>query len=245
MQDKIRLRMYSILERQLRMSAKAQKLSARRLLSFLSDLRICGMSSSKSWIMKSARRRFGWALVIAGAAFVASLATGNSLVVAVVAIGIVIVLSALLSSRGERSSETDPPSKRAAGNPYSISHAWKVDQRADLAEIARGLHDKGLVLRRESESSNEVVLRGGSQFWTRLFGGYFVDPRRLPIEVELRTANGTNGGKWTVQLGVRDRLGVAARDEALEDRFAQAAGSIREAIGTQLEAIGGVEVDSA
>lgn len=203
------------------------------------------MSSSKSWILKSVRRRLGWTIVIAGAALAATLVMGNSWVAAVVAAGIVIVLSALIPDRGERASDADYPRNRAPGHPYSISHAWKVDRKADLTEIARALNDKGLGLKQESESSDEVVLRGGSQLWTRLFGGYFVDSRHLPIEVELRTANGANGGKWTVQLGVRDRLGVAVRDEALEHRLAQAAGTIREIIGAQLEAIGGVEVDSA
>jgi hypothetical protein len=106
------------------------------------------------------------------------------------------------------------------------------------------LNDKGLGLTQERESPNEVVLKGGSQLWTRLFGGYFVNLRRLPIEVELRTANGAESGKWTVQLGIRDKLGIAVRDEALEDRFALAAGNIRETIAGQLEALGGVEIDS-
>ena len=203
------------------------------------------MSSSKSWIVKSVRRRLGWTLVIAGAAVATTLVMGNSPVAAVIAFGIVIALSALIPDRGKRASGADYPSSRAPGHPYSISHAWAVDQRADLTEIARALNDNGLGLRQESESSDEVVLRGGSQLWTRLFGGYFVNPRHLPIEVELKTANGTGSGKWTVQLGVRDRLGVAVRDEALEDRLAQAAGTIREITGAQLQAIGGVEVDSA
>lgn len=203
------------------------------------------MSSSKSWILESVKRRLGWTVVIAGAAVAATLVMGNSWVAAVVAAGIVIVLSALIRDRGKRASDADYPSNRAPGHPYSISHAWKVDRRADLAEISRALNEKGLGLRQERESSDEVVLRGGSQLWTRLFGGYFVDSRRLPIEVELRTANGASSGKWTVQLGIRDRLGVAIRDEALEDRLAQAAGTIREIIGAQMEAIGGVEIDSA
>lgn len=202
------------------------------------------MSSSKSWIVKSVRRRLGWTLVIAGAAVATTLVMGNSLVAAVIAFGIVIALSALIPSRGERASDAEYPSKRAPGNPYSISHTWRVDQRADLAGIAGVLNDKGLGLTQERESPNEVVLKGGSQLWTRLFGGYFVNPRRLPIEVELRTANGAESGKWTVQLGIRDKLGIAVRDEALEDRFALAAGNIRETIAGQLEALGGVEIDS-
>jgi hypothetical protein len=176
------------------------------------------MSSSKSWIVKSVRRRLGWTIVIAGAALAATLIMGNSAVAAVIAIAVVIVLSALIPSRGERAADADYPSKRAPGTPYTISYVWKVDRKADLVEIARTLNDNGLALTQERESSDEVVLRGGSQLWTRLFGGYFVNPKRLPIEVELRTANGADNGKWAVQLAVRDKLGMAVRDEALEDR---------------------------
>lgn len=202
------------------------------------------MSSSRSWIVRSVKHRLGWTLVVAGAALVTTLAMGNSVVAAVIAIAIVIVLSAVFFGRGKRVPDTDYPNERAAGGPYTVSHAWMVDQRTDLPQIARVLNDKGLALEQESESPNQIVLRGGSQFWTRLFGGYFVDPKRLPIEVELKAANRVSNGKWTVQLGVRDRLGVAVRDEALNDRFAQAAGNIREVIGAQLEAVGGVEIDS-
>jgi len=163
----------------------------------------------------------------------------------VIAIGIVIALSALIPSRGEQAANADYQSKRALGNPYSISHVWKVDRKADLVEMARALSDRGLALRQERDSPNEVILRGGSQLWTRLFGGYFVSPKRLPIEVKLKTANGVKSGKWTVQLGIRDKLGTAVRDEALEDRFALAAGDIRDAIESQLVALGGVEIDAA
>jgi hypothetical protein len=202
------------------------------------------MSSSRSRMVQSVKYRLGWTLVIAGAALVTTLVMGNSLIAAVVAMGIVIALSALIPSRRKDASDADYLSKRAPGNPYSVSHAWQVSRRADLAELVRALNDQGLTLRQESKSSNEIVLRGGSQFWTRLFGGYFVDPRRLPIEVELTTANQADNGRWTVQLGVHDRLGMAVRDEALGDRFAQAAGNIRKAVGAQLEAMGAVEVDS-
>jgi hypothetical protein len=202
------------------------------------------MSSSKSWIVKSVRRRLGWTIVIAGAAVITTLVMGNSLVAAVMAIGIVIALSALIPSRRKRASDADYPSTRAPGSPYLISHAWNVDRRANLAEMAGALNGKGFGLTQECESSDEVVLKGGSQLWTRLFGGYFVNPKRLPIEVELRTASGADSGKWTVQLGIRDKLGMAIRDEALEDRFAQVAGSIRETIEGQLEPLGGVEIDS-
>jgi hypothetical protein len=207
--------------------------------------RMGGMSAAKTWIVKRVKRRLGWNVVIVGAALVTTFVMGNSFAAAVVAIGIVVVLSALVLRRRERPAGVDPPRERAPGAPYSVSHVWNVDRRADLTEIARDLNGEGLGLRQRSESADRVVLSGGSQLWTRLFGGYFVDPKRLPIEVELRAANGAASGNWTVQLGVRDRLGIAIRDEALGDRFALAAGNIRKTVGARLEAMGAVEVDPA
>jgi hypothetical protein len=201
------------------------------------------MSSSKAWIVQSTRRRVGWTLVIAGAAFVAALVVGDSLVAAVIAIVIVIAVGAFIPNRGTTASDADYPSERSRGTPYVVSHIWTVDQKADLSEIVRAFNETGLTFHRKAESSDEVILTSGSQLWTRLFGGYFVDSRRLPIEIHLKTLNGDPGGGWTVQLEIRDRLGVAVRDKALVDRFAQAAGSIREVVDGQLERIGGTGVD--
>jgi hypothetical protein len=85
---------------------------------------------------------------------------------------------------------------------------------------------------------------GGSQLRIRLFGGYFVEPKHLPVEVEL-AASGADGDRRIVRLGVRDRLGVAIRDEALEERLAKAAEAIRAVTAMQLAAFGAVEVESS
>jgi hypothetical protein len=102
-----------------------------------------------------------------------------------------------------------------------------------------------LNLHAKHEHQNKIVLRGGSQFWLRLIGGYFIDPKKLPVQVELKTASEPGTDQAVVQLSIRDAFGIAVRDEALEDRFALAAGNIREAIEMQLEAIGGTGAGSA
>jgi hypothetical protein len=71
------------------------------------------MSSSKIVDLKLVKRRLGWTSVIAGAALAATLAMGNSLVAAVVAVGVVIVLSALIPDRRKRASSADYSSSRA------------------------------------------------------------------------------------------------------------------------------------
>lgn len=197
------------------------------------------MSSSKSWIAQSAGRRVGWTLLVAGAAFTAVLVMGSSLVSAVIAIVTVVALSAFIPNRGAPASGSDYPRERSPGSPYMISHTWTMDRKADLQAIVRALSDKGWALHRKSGTPDEVLLTSGSQLWTRLFGGYFVDSRRLPLEIHLKAVSGDPDGPWTVQLEIRDRLGVAVRDKALIDRFAQAAGSIREVVDIQLASIGG------
>jgi hypothetical protein len=184
----------------------------------------------------------GWSLAIAGAALAAAVFTGGSLIVALIALGVVIVVSAFIPERGSEASSR--PKTRTPGQPYSISQAWKIDRRADVADLAQALEGQGLGLSQKRNFTDEVTMWGGSQLRTRLFGGYFVDRTRLPVEVQLSVSS-VDSRKWTVQLGVRDRLGVAIRDEALEDRLALAAEGIREATAAQLAPLGAVEVVSA
>lgn len=194
-------------------------------------------------ILKSIKRRLGFALVIAVVALCTAVVTGNSIVVAIVAIVVALVLGALMAGSREPSPETDRQ-KRAPGEPFSISYRWKGDRVPDLTALSQALNRAGFKLSVESESPGKIVLSGGSQLWTRLFGGYFVDPSRLPIQVELREVAAVGNGSRALELGVRDKLGVAVRDEALEDRYTQAAANIRSAVEVRLEALGGFEADS-
>lgn len=183
-------------------------------------------------ILKSIKYRLGWTIIMAGAALATTLVMGNSLISGVVALGIVVMLGVLIPRR-RRSSSADYPSNRAPGEPYSVSYSWTVRGKPDLADMVSALSQTGLVL--NSRSPDRVVLRGGSQFWSRLLGGYFVDPQRLPIEVELETTNSVNDQDCTVGLRVQDKFGIAVRDEALAERFGQAATKVRNAIEAQIK----------
>jgi hypothetical protein len=88
---------------------------------------------------------------------VTTLAMGNSFVAAVIAIGVVIVLSALIPDRGKRASDVDYPTTRPPGNPSSISHVWKVDRKADLRAIAQALHANGFALAKETAPAPRLV----------------------------------------------------------------------------------------
>lgn len=194
------------------------------------------MSSFKSAIIRPVKRRLGFATVVGGSAFATALVTGNSTAAAVVALAVVVV-AILMASAGGSSEQAGR--KRAPGQPYAASYQWEVDEPPDLAGIALALDHQRLGLRPKSQSQQKIILRGGSQFWLRLIGGYFIHPKRLPVEVELSATPVHRNEKTVVQLGIRDTFGISIRDEALEDRFTQAVESIRRAVGGQLTASGG------
>lgn len=194
-------------------------------------------------ILGFVKYRLGFALVVALAVVGTAILTGSSTVAAIVAVALVLVLGALLAGR-EKSSPNMDRQKRARGEPFSVSYRWTGDRCPDLPDLSQVLNREGLKLNIKSQSSKEVVLRGGSHLWTRLFGGYFVDHKRLPIQVELRAIDLAGTGA-AFELKVRDRLGIAIRDEALEDRYAQAAAEIRSATEARLRALGGFEADAA
>jgi hypothetical protein len=205
-------------------------------------LKMSGMSSSRSMIVRAIRRRLGAALVLAVSALATGLATGNSLAAAIVAVVAVFIFGGVMASR-EKPQRTRT-TKRKLGKPYSTSYRWKVSREPNLKQILKALNQEGQSLSVDRESTHELALLGGSQLWTRLFGGYFVDPRRLPVHVELATRPISDSGRSVVELGVRDRLRVAVRDEALEDRFELAVQKIRNTVQAQLELVGDIEADS-
>ena len=193
--------------------------------------------SLSSAILKSVRRRLGFSVVIAGSALATALVTGNSTVAVVVAVAVVFVGTIIA-----RTKSTDrTQSRRAPGEPYSASYEWKIDRALDLSDVAKALSQR-LNLQVKKDGRDVVVLQGGSQFWLRLIGGYFINPAKLPVQAELRSTKESGVDQATVQLSIRDAFGIAVRDEALEDRFALAAGRIRETVEAELSALGGVEI---
>ncbi len=192
-------------------------------------------------IVNSVKRRLGFALVIAAAAVGTTLVTGNSIAV-IVAVAMV-VLGAVLTGRSGQSPNSDRR-RRGSGEPFSVTYRWRGNKVPDLKDLSQALTCEGLKLSVESQCSDEVALGGGSQFWTRLLGGYFVDPTRLPIRVKLKAIGAMGSVSPVLELEVHDRLGVGVRDEALGDRYEQAAANIRSAVEAWMLRTGGFEADS-
>jgi hypothetical protein len=153
---------------------------------------------------------------ISPGALVAAVAAG---LLGVLAVGFVV---------NRRSSEPalDGEKPRSAGGRFEWSWTQPAARRGgDLTGVARMLEaDAGLA--QHLQDSGRLVLTGGSQLWTRLFGGYFVDLRRLPVEVDL--ADVDDSGE--LQLTVRDRMGPAVRDARLRERYAERASEIRDLV---------------
>lgn len=191
------------------------------------------MSTATQWVLRSIGDRLGFVVVIAVAGVGASFVAGDSLIAAIFAVGAVVILGAVVFGRRDEPASDKSHPQRMPGSPYSALHAWTVSSRPDLADISQSLVRGGLTLRVESSAPGKVVLRGGSQIRTRLLGGYFVDPKRLPIRVELGINEASNG-RWSVDLAVRDTFGIAIRDRALEDRFKRAAARIQNAVEERL-----------
>lgn len=78
----------------------------------------------------------------------------------------------------------------------------------------------------ENQSREKIVAVGGSQLRSRLFGGYFVDPKRVPVRIILEATSDEDGSS-ILSVEVRDRFGIAIRDSALEERYAQAPETVR------------------
>jgi hypothetical protein len=190
--------------------------------------------SAKQWILQSIKDRLGFTFVIVIAGLATALVTESSLIATLVGIGVALVVAAAAVGRRDHQPDVDGQSERAPGESYTSLYRWSVDGKPDLVDTFTALDRIGFALRLESQSSDRVVLRGGSQLWTRLFGGYFVDPKRLPIQVELKAIDAVHGGKYTIELKVQDRFGIAIRDKALGERFALAAASIRNSVEVQL-----------
>lgn len=90
------------------------------------------------------------------------------------------------------------------------------------------LSARGLTRDRSASSGSDLRFRRGSQIRTRLLGGYFVNPRFLPLRVEIKTDQDSERGGWMLQLCIQDTLGIAIRDAAARKRYAMAAAEIED-----------------
>lgn len=184
-------------------------------------------------LLRSIKRRLGLILVVGGSALGAGAVTGSSFVAAAAAIAAT-VGAVVFWDRKKPRRETTGQSDRARGAPYSASYRWEVERSPDLTVLLEALGERGLEPSVGSQSPTRIEAKGGSQLRTRLLGGHFVDPKQLPVEVELEAAQGQDDGKGRVELEVRDRFGIAVRDEALEERFIVAAEQIRDVVQERL-----------
>ena len=93
-----------------------------------------------------------------------------------------------------------------------------------LADATRRLCSIGLRLVHDDGAS--VRLSGGSHLQTRLLGGYFINPAKLPISVTLEAAGPRDG----VKVRIEDSLTLARRDGQFKHRYALRVGEIRDAL---------------
>ena len=178
---------------------------------------------------KPLKERFGFVLVIAIAGFGTAVIAGNDVIAAAVAIFAGLAFLAVTGRQTKRDSDPVGDPTRRKGAPFTYLSAWELSSMPDLEPAVRSLAELGLKVDRVSTPHEELVLNGGSQLRTRLFGGYFIAPRKLPIQARLLTVD-TDGTQPEVQLEVQDRLKIAVRDEALERRYITAAGHIYAAV---------------
>lgn len=178
--------------------------------------------------------------VLAAALLGASLLSGGSKAVVIVAAVIAVVSwtgGEAWFARRKKGSARTRPARRGSG-PFTVSYRWTGSGHPEPAGIARAI-GRGLVRPEiESESPGRVVLNCGSQWKSRFWGGCFVDPKQLPLRVEIVLAPGErDADRRSIELNVNDRFGpIAVRDVPLEDRLVIAAEEIRDEVEARLKA---------
>jgi|SRR6188768_3549319 len=175
--------------------------------------------------------RLGLTLVVIVSGLGTALITGNTLTAVTIASVVVLMVGvATLAKRNESSPDHGARSRRA-GDPFSFRYTWTTERQiGDVGDIVKQLESLGLRSEVGTDSASSVVLRGGSQIQTRLFGGYFVNPKRLPVQVDLEIISSDGNGQRKLGLKIHDTLGVAVRDKGFEDRYARAACDIRRTV---------------
>jgi hypothetical protein len=136
------------------------------------------------------------------------------------------VIAVLLLPRPRAAGNTDEGAKPAEAGGFFDPFAWTIlaPGGLTLADAAGRLRSIGLRL--DHDGGARAELSGGSQLQTRLLGGDFVDPARLPIAITLEAA--ASGGSLTAK--VEDALKFGVRDHRLESRYALRVAEIRDAL---------------
>jgi hypothetical protein len=180
---------------------------------------------------KPLKERLGYTLVIAIAGLGTAVVTCNERVAAAIAIiALLVVFGIAVRRSGSGSVPQTEQSRRRRGDPLTYAFAWELDDGPVLERAIESLKDHGLEVDGGGSPTADAILKGGSQLRTRLFGGYFVDARQLPVEARLSSSEPEHDGRARVDLLVQDALKVAVRDQALQRQYDKAAEAIRTAV---------------
>jgi hypothetical protein len=173
-------------------------------------------------------------LVVAVVGFAVAAVTHHSLITTLTSIGVVLLVFGFLERRvgPDESSSHDPA--RFNAEPFTFHFAWSLTQKPELGTIEDRLAVQGMTPERDESANADLVMRGGSHLWTRLFGGFFVSLDRLPMRAEVTLSKGT-GAVWKLDLQISDRLGLAIRDATRERRFKMAAERIKDPVEKSLK----------
>ena len=120
-------------------------------------------------------------LVVAIVGTGAALINGVGPLAAAIGIGVGLLVIGLMPWPGAPDVATTTCDTRQAGEPFS----WEVTAPPGISLSAASERLQSFGFSLDLQGPSQVCLSAGSQLWTRLLGGYFVNPARLPIKVAL------------------------------------------------------------
>lgn len=127
------------------------------------------------------RERSGAVLVVAIAGTATALISGVGPLAAASGIGVGLLVIGLMAWPGAPDVATTTGDTRKAGEPFG----WSVTLPPGISLTAASERLQSFGFSVDLQGPSQVCLSAGSQLWTRLFGGYFVNPASLPIKVAL------------------------------------------------------------